>query len=102
MNKTTTNPKTLAANEAILAALRKAHSIASPASTDPEDLKRQRLGQEALGRLLTPPSGSAGSPLRSTASPQPGSGRKAATTAARSFCTAMAAATPAVPWGTRG
>ena len=57
MNKTTTNPKTLAANEAILAALRKAHSIASPASTDPEDLKRQRLGQEALGRLLTPPIG---------------------------------------------
>lgn len=57
MNKTTTNPKTLAANEAILAALRKAHSIAAPASTDPEDLKRQRLGQEALGRLLTPPIG---------------------------------------------
>lgn len=57
MNKTTTNPKTLAANEAILAALRKAHSIASPTSTDPEDLKRQRLGQEALGRLLTPPIG---------------------------------------------
>lgn len=57
MNKTTTNPKTLAANEAILAALRKAHSIASPASTAPEDLKRQRLGQEALGRLLTPPIG---------------------------------------------
>lgn len=57
MNKTTTNPKTLAANEAILAALRKAHIIASPASTDPEDLKRQRLGQEALGRLLTPPIG---------------------------------------------
>lgn len=57
MNKTTTNPKTLAANEAILAALRKAHSIASPASTVPEDLKRQRLGQEALGRLLTPPIG---------------------------------------------
>ena len=57
MNKTTTNPKTLAANEAILAALRKAHSIASPASTAPENLKRQRLGQEALGRLLTPPIG---------------------------------------------
>lgn len=57
MNKTTTNPKTLAANEAILAALRKAHSIAAPASTAPEDLKRQRLGQEALGRLLTPPIG---------------------------------------------
>lgn len=44
-------------NEAILTALRKAHSMASPASTAPEDLKRQRLGQEALGRLLTPPIG---------------------------------------------
>ena len=45
------------ANEAILAALHAAHKIASPTSTAPEDLKRQRLGQEALGRLLTPPIG---------------------------------------------
>ncbi len=44
-------------NEAILAALRTAHNMTSPASTAPEDLKRQRLGQEALGRLLTPPIG---------------------------------------------
>ncbi|MEE0801543.1 MAG: alpha/beta hydrolase [Gemmiger sp.] len=44
-------------NEAILAALHAAHKMASPTSTAPEDLKRQRLGQEALGRLLTPPIG---------------------------------------------
>lgn len=44
-------------NEAILAALHAAHKVASPTSTAPEDLKRQRLGQEALGRLLTPPIG---------------------------------------------
>ena len=57
MNKTINGTQTPAANEAILAALRKVHNIASPASTAPEDLKRQRLGQEALGRLLTPPIG---------------------------------------------
>lgn len=55
MNKTITGTQVPAANEAILAALRKVHNIASPASTAPEDLKRQRLGQETLGRLLTPP-----------------------------------------------
>lgn len=57
MNKTTNHAPIPAANEAILTALRKVHNIASPASTAPEDLKRQRLGQEALGRLLTPPIG---------------------------------------------
>lgn len=57
MNKTITGTQAPAANEAILAALRKVHNIASPASTAPEDLKRQRLGQETLGRLLTPPIG---------------------------------------------
>lgn len=57
MNKTTNHASIPAANEAILTALRKVHNIASPASTAPEDLKRQRLGQEALGRLLTPPIG---------------------------------------------
>lgn len=57
MNKTITGTQVLAANEAILAALRKVHNIASLASTAPEDLKRQRLGQETLGRLLTPPIG---------------------------------------------
>lgn len=45
------------ADEALLAALRTAHGITSPGSVEPEDLKRQRLGQEALGRLLTPPIG---------------------------------------------
>lgn len=53
-NEATQNTR---ANEAILAALHAAHSIASPTSTAPEDLKRQRLGQETLGRLLTPPIG---------------------------------------------
>ena len=48
MNKTTNHAPIPAANEAILTALRKVHNIASPASTAPEDLKRQRLGQEAL------------------------------------------------------
>lgn len=57
MNKTITGTQVPAANEAILAALRKVHNIASPASTAPEDLKRQRLGQETLDRLLTPPIG---------------------------------------------
>lgn len=57
MNKTITGTQVPAANEAVLAALRKVHNIASPASTAPEDLKRQRLGQETLGRLLTPPIG---------------------------------------------
>ena len=57
MNKIIAGTQTLAANEAILAALRKVHNIASPAFTAPEDLKRQRLGQETLGRLLTPPIG---------------------------------------------
>lgn len=57
MNKTITGTQIPAANETILAALRKVHNIASPASTAPEDLKRQRLGQETLGRLLTPPIG---------------------------------------------
>ena len=57
MNKTITGTQVPAANEAILAALRKVHNIASPASTAPEDLKRQRVGQETLGRLLTPPIG---------------------------------------------
>ena len=57
MNKTITGTQVPAANEAILVALRKVHNIASPASTAPEDLKRQRLGQETLGRLLTPPIG---------------------------------------------
>ena len=57
MNKIIAGTQTPAANEAILAALRKVHNIASPASTAPEDLKRQRLGQETLGRLLTPPIG---------------------------------------------
>lgn len=57
MNKIIAGTQTPAANEAIFAALRKVHNIASPASTAPEDLKRQRLGQETLGRLLTPPIG---------------------------------------------
>ncbi|WP_295343557.1 alpha/beta hydrolase fold domain-containing protein [uncultured Subdoligranulum sp.] len=57
MNKIIAGTQTPAANEAILAALRKVHNIASPASTAPEDLKRQRLGQETLGCLLTPPIG---------------------------------------------
>ena len=56
-NKNFAATQSTALNEAILTALRKAHSMASPASTAPEDLKRQRLGQEALGRLPTPPIG---------------------------------------------
>ncbi|MBS6366866.1 MAG: alpha/beta hydrolase [Clostridiales bacterium] len=39
---------------AILAALRAIHSAASPDSMEPEDLERQRKGQELLGRLITP------------------------------------------------
>ena len=83
MNKTITGTQIPAANEAILAALRKVHSIASTASTAPEDLKRQRLGQEALGRLLTPPIGFSWEPSPSKAFRRLGSGRKAAMTAAK-------------------
>ena len=41
--------------EAVMAALKAIHSAASPDSMEPEDLKRQRLGQEVLGRLVSPP-----------------------------------------------
>lgn len=57
MNKIITGTHIPPANEAILAALRKVHGITNPASTAPEDLKLQRMGQETLGRLLTPPIG---------------------------------------------
>lgn len=39
---------------AFMAALKAIHSAASPNSMDPEDLERQRKGQELLGRLITP------------------------------------------------
>lgn len=35
-------------------ALKAVHSATNPASLDPEDLERQRKGQELLGRLITP------------------------------------------------
>ena len=43
--------------EAMMAALKSAHSAAAPGSMDPEDLNRQRIGQDVLGRLITPPIG---------------------------------------------
>lgn len=38
-------------------ALKAVHSAANPDSMEPEDLERQRRGQELLGRLITPPIG---------------------------------------------
>ena len=43
--------------ETMMAALKSAHSAAAPGSMDPEDLNRQRIGQDVLGRLITPPIG---------------------------------------------
>lgn len=37
----------------MMRALKAIHSAASPESMEPEDLERQRLGQEVLGRLIT-------------------------------------------------
>ncbi len=42
---------------AMMAALKAIHSAASPDSMDPDDLARQRKGQEVLGRLMSPPIG---------------------------------------------
>lgn len=42
---------------AIMGALKAAHSVASPDSMEPEDLERQRKGQELLGHLIAPMSG---------------------------------------------
>ena len=38
----------------LTAALKAIHSATSPDSTTPEDLERQRKGQELLGRMVTP------------------------------------------------
>lgn len=38
----------------MMRALKAIHSATSPESMDPEDLERQRAGQEVLGRLITP------------------------------------------------
>lgn len=42
-------------NGAMMASLKAIHSATSPDSIEEEDLKRQRKGQEILGRLLSPP-----------------------------------------------
>ena len=38
----------------LMRALKAVHSATNPASLEPEDLERQRKGQELLGRLITP------------------------------------------------
>lgn len=43
--------------DAMMAALKSIHSATSPDSMDPGDLHRQRMGQEVLGRLASPPIG---------------------------------------------
>lgn len=43
--------------EPVMRALKAIHSAAAPDSMDPEDLERQRKGQELLGRLIAPPLG---------------------------------------------
>lgn len=43
--------------EPVMRALKAVHSAAAPDSMEPEDLERQRKGQEVLGRLIAPPLG---------------------------------------------
>lgn len=43
--------------DAMMTALRAVHSAATPESMNPEELERQRKGQDILGRLITPPIG---------------------------------------------
>ncbi len=48
----------------MLRALKAIHSAASPESMDPEDLERQRAGQELLGRLAAPMPGMEWAPFQ--------------------------------------
>ena len=43
--------------DGMMAALKPIHSATSPDSMAPSDLNRQRMGQEVLGRLISPPIG---------------------------------------------
>lgn len=43
--------------DAMMSALKTIHSATSPDSTAPADLSRQRMGQEVLGRIISPPIG---------------------------------------------
>ena len=43
--------------DGMMAALKTIHSATSPDSMAPSDLNRQRMGQEVLGRLISPPIG---------------------------------------------
>ena len=47
----------------MMRALKAIHSAASPESMAPEDLERQRKGQEVLGRLIAPMAGMAWEPF---------------------------------------
>ena len=49
---------------AIMGALKAIHSAASPDSMEPEDLERQRKGQELLGRLVAPMLGMSWEPFQ--------------------------------------
>ena len=46
-----------------LRALRAIHSAATPETMDPEDLEKQRRGQELLGRLVAPMAGMSWEPF---------------------------------------
>ena len=62
----TTEQKRMAENrrlEPVMRALKAVHSATSPESMDPEDLDRQRAGQELLGRLVAPRLGVAWEPF---------------------------------------
>ena len=48
---------------AVMGALKAIHSATSPDSMDPEDLDRQRKGQELLGRLVAPMAGMSWEPF---------------------------------------
>lgn len=83
---------------AVMGALKAVHSATSPDSMEPEDLERQRKGQELLGRLIAPMVGLSWEPFDLEGMPAAWSARSGATTNTVWFYTAMAAAIPAAIW----
>ena len=67
--------------DGMMAALKTIHSATSPDSMAPSDLHRQRMGQEVLGRLISPPIGFSWEPF--THHPWPGCAPSGATSGGR-------------------
>ena len=66
----------------MMKAIKAIHSATNAESTAPEDLERQRAGQELLGRLVSPALGMRYESFSSAAFPPSGSAWRRATTAA--------------------